>query len=340
MRDRASTTLVTPGNAEGFNRQLSALFGPMDRDVHEVTLAAEGPLSKGMLEVHTVRPGLRLFSMNMDIQHDVEVHIEAPNQGVFFSLVLDGTSGYFVQRPAGCHDDQWDFLPGRITVGTFHPDQARWRVSGGQSHRLVELQISSGRALQLSSEYLDTNAGELHPILGQTDGFPKHLNRALSPELRIVAHQVFSCPLQGRARQLFMESKALEILAFQLESLSSRRPSEPAKRSREERDRLEEARRILEREFTDPPSLLALARRVGLNDFKLKSGFRDLYQTTVFGYVRMLKMEAARTMLQAGDLNVGEVASATGYTCFGHFAAAFKKRFGVAPREFKKARRS
>jgi len=91
--------------------------------------------------------------------------------------------------------------------------------------------------------------------------------------------------------------------------------------------------------MVDPPSLLTLAHRVGLNDFKLKRGFREVYQTTVFGYVRMLRMEKALSLLEAGEMNVGEVASATGYSNFGHFSEAFRKRFGVSPRDFKKGRR-
>ncbi len=95
-------------------------------------------------------------------------------------------------------------------------------------------------------------------------------------------------------------------------------------------NRIEEARSILDTEFADPPTLLTLAHRVGLNDFKLKRGFRAIYNTTVFGYVRMLRMEKAKIMLESGELNVSEVAAATGYTCLGHFSAAFRKRFGVA----------
>lgn len=335
MKELASTMLVTPANADNFVSQLSSLFGPMERDVHEVSLTAEGPLLSGRLEVQSLRPGFRLFSMNMDVQQDLEVDIEPPNDGVFFSLVLDGSSGYSVQRPAASHSDLWEFVPGRNIVGTFQPDRARWTVSGGDSHRLVELHIASGRALQLSEEYLNSTPGQLHPMLAQTNDFPMHVRKPLSPELRIVAHQILNCPLQGLSRRLFMESKALEILALQLESLSSSSAPGAAIRSKMERDRLEEARRILDREFAEPPSLLTLARRVGLNDFKLKSGFRDLYQTTVFGYVRMLRMERARAMLEAGDRSVSEVALAIGYSCFGHFAKAFRKHFGVTPRDFR-----
>jgi len=330
--------VVTPANAEEFETKFAALFGPLDNTGEGVSMHAEGPLFSGSLEVHPVRSGMRLFAMNLDVRQDVELNIEPVSEGIIVSLVLDGRSGYTVQRPAGRHD-QWEFLPGRNIVGTFQMEKSHWNVTGGDSHRLVEVHLTSGRASQMLSEYLKATPARIHPIVGQSGGFPVHIHLPITPELAIVAHQVLNCPLEGGARRFFMESKALEILAFQLHALSSSNVREPAIRSNEERNRLDEARRILEMEFADPPSLLALARRVGLNDFKLKRGFRDLYQTTVFGYVRALRMEKARSMLETGEMNVSEVATFTGYTCFGHFSEAFRKRFGIAPSHFRKARR-
>jgi AraC-like DNA-binding protein len=339
MTELLSKMLVTPANAEEFGTQIGTLFGPLAKEVNEVSIVVEGPLFSGRLEVHPVRPGLRLFAMNVEARRDIQLNIGPVNAGIFLSLVLNGRSEFAVQRPAGRHD-QWEFLPGRNIIGTFQTEESRWNISGRDSHRFVELQVASGRASQLLSEYLDSTPGRLHPIMDMPDAFPRHIQQALAPELRIVAHQVLNCPLEGSARRLFMESKALEILALQLDTLSSSHPRERARQNKAELNRLEEARRILDKEFADPPSLLMLARRVGLNDFKLKRGFREFYHTTVFGYVRMLRMEKAWTMLETSDLNVSEVAVATGYTCFGHFSEAFRRRFGVAPRDFKKGRRS
>ncbi len=59
----------------------------------------------------------------------------------------------------------------------------------------------------------------------------------------------------------------------------------------------------------------------------------------MFGYIHELRMEKALAMLQTGEMNVSEVASAAGYTCFGHFSVAFRKRFGMSPGAVKKAYR-
>jgi AraC-like DNA-binding protein len=337
VRKPASRRLAIPSDAEELESQLGTLFGPLEEDLSEISILGEGALFNGRVEVHCVQPGMRLLVMNMDARQDARVDIHPIGSGVLMSLVLDGRSGYSVQRSARRHDP-WELLPGRNIVGTFKTEASCWKVSGGDSHRLVELQIASGRALQLASQYPESKEGAVHCVLSGRNDFATHLQQSLSTELRTIGLQILNCPLEGSLRHLFMESKALEILAFQLGAPFSSRSRNQPRPSKDECDRLQEARKIIEREFVDPPSLLTLARRVGLNDFKLKRGFRELYQTTVFGYVRMLRMERARMMLESAEMNVSEVALATGYSCFGHFAEAFRKHFGLTPRDYRNRR--
>ncbi|MEW6348505.1 MAG: AraC family transcriptional regulator [Thermodesulfobacteriota bacterium] len=339
MTQGTSEILLSPQNEEELKTQFGTLFAPIPRDVGEASLVADGPLLRGRMELYPVRSGLRLFAVDIEVKQDAELAIEPVNAGVLVSLVLDGRSGCTVGS-ASNPGDPWEFVAGRNVVGVFQPGTWHWKVSARDSYRLVELHITPGRASQLVSEYREATDGILHPILSQPTTAHRMMQEHLTPELGVIASQVLNCRLQGPARRLFMESKALEILALQLGALSSTNRRDPALRTPDDVHRLEHARRIIEQEFADPPSLLALARRVGLNEFKLKSGFRELYRTTVFGYVRMLRMDQARVMLETGELNVGEVASAMGYTCFGHFSEAFRKRFGIPPREVKKRRKS
>ncbi|MDQ7785203.1 MAG: AraC family transcriptional regulator [Desulfomonilaceae bacterium] len=338
MTESRSRMSVTHSGAEDIGTQFRALFGPLGSDVNEISVASEGPLVNGTLGVHPVRPGMRLFTMDVNVRQDIELTVEPANPGILVSLVLDGRSDYTVQGPQRRHD-RWEFTSGSIVIGTFQPEKSQWNVLGGGTHRLVELQIASGRARQLLSEYRKTSPGTVHPLLERSETLPQHVTAPLTPELGMIAHQVLTSRLEGIARRLFMESKALEILAYQFHAMTSHPLPTRAVRSRQDHERLEEARAILEKELADPPSLLALARRVGLNDFKLKRGFREIYQTTVYGYVRMLRMDKARTLLETGEMNVGEVAAAVGYSCFGHFSEAFRQRFGMYPRDLKKTRR-
>lgn len=96
-------------------------------------------------------------------------------------------------------------------------------------------------------------------------------------------------------------------------------------------DRLHQAKEILLQDIENPPSLLELAHKVGLNDYKLKSGFRQVFGTTVFGYLHQQRMQQAHHLLQVNELNVTEVANLVGYTSLSAFSTAFKKFYGISP---------
>ena len=45
-------------------------------------------------------------------------------------------------------------------------------------------------------------------------------------------------------------------------------------------------------------------------------------------------MELAKKLLQEQQLNVNEIASKLGYSNSSHFIAAFKRKYGITPKQF------
>jgi len=80
--------------------------------------------------------------------------------------------------------------------------------------------------------------------------------------------------------------------------------------------------------------LIDLARSVGMNDCTFKRGFRQVFGTTAFGYLRKHRMIQARQLLLENKMSIAEVARAVGYSHPGYFAAAFRKKFGVSPSHY------
>ncbi|MGX1829044.1 helix-turn-helix domain-containing protein [Paenibacillus taichungensis] len=134
---------------------------------------------------------------------------------------------------------------------------------------------------------------------------------------------------------LMMEATALEILNRFMIQLFDLAPI-PAGFSREDIRKLHTAREIMEACMVDPPSLLALSKQVGLNDFKLKKGFKVLFGTTVFEYLRQIRLDNAMTLLRSQQNNVTEAAIAVGYSNISAFSQQFYRKFGVKPSEMKK----
>ncbi len=84
----------------------------------------------------------------------------------------------------------------------------------------------------------------------------------------------------------------------------------------------------------DPPTLVELAQAVGLSHSKLNRFFPQLYGTTVFHYLRDLRMHHARMLLNNGNMNVTEAAISVGYSNLSHFSNAFRDKFGLLPSQY------
>ncbi|MGL6200944.1 MAG: helix-turn-helix transcriptional regulator [Lachnospiraceae bacterium] len=105
--------------------------------------------------------------------------------------------------------------------------------------------------------------------------------------------------------------------------------------SRFEQEALKRARAILSENFMDPPTISELARMAAVNEYKLKTGFREMFGKTVYEFIRGVRMENARHMLENPELSIGEIAGRVGYVNTSHFARAFRREYGANPREFR-----
>ena len=88
------------------------------------------------------------------------------------------------------------------------------------------------------------------------------------------------------------------------------------------------------------PSLIDLARQVGLNDRKLKEGFRHLFGATVFGYLRDYRLQQAKELLHDYDLTIASIATTVGYKSPEAFCNAFRRKFDVSPKAYQLRQRS
>jgi len=155
---------------------------------------------------------------------------------------------------------------------------------------------------------------------------------SVTTSMSLALHQVLSSSLCGGVARLYLEAKALEIVALRLDQLGDTQPAHRRLRlMRSDLDRLEEARHILLSRYDEPPTITELSQAVGLNRTKLKAGFKFRFGTTVFGFIRTQRMQRAHMLLRDGDCNVSEAAAAVGYNSLSAFTAAFKAEFGFPP---------
>ena len=159
---------------------------------------------------------------------------------------------------------------------------------------------------------------------------PLLMRLPLGADLTKLAEETLRCTMQGLAREVYLSAKALEVLAHML---SRNERSMDAVEEFTLRDRLliRLASEIIDARFCEPWTIPRLARETGLNERKLKRGFRALLGVTVHGYLDRARIDAAATMLGAGNTTVTDTAIAVGYANPSHFAKVFYRQKGMQP---------
>ncbi|ELS00510.1 DNA-binding domain-containing protein, AraC-type [Xenococcus sp. PCC 7305] len=155
----------------------------------------------------------------------------------------------------------------------------------------------------------------------------------VTPMMRTIIQQMWAHPYQGAIAKIYLEGKVLELLALQLSQLLELERVQPAnlKLNSRDLDSLHQAKNILQHKYLNPPSVIDLAQQVGLNRIKLQQGFRQVFQTTPFGYLQNYRLDLAKILLQDDELTVNTVARRVGYSNVSYFSRTFKRRFGITP---------
>ncbi len=155
-----------------------------------------------------------------------------------------------------------------------------------------------------------------------------------SAEQMLAACALRDCVHSGAVRNVYMKSRALELLALAFSGLKAQGRVCPAEGlPPREIDRMLRARDLLPERHEEPPGLGELAAMVGVCETRLKLGFKRVFGVTPFALLRRHRMAVARDLLVLRHCRVSEAATAVGYTNVSHFIDAFVREYGVRPGE-------
>jgi AraC family transcriptional activator of pyochelin receptor len=98
---------------------------------------------------------------------------------------------------------------------------------------------------------------------------------------------------------------------------------------------IELAKSLIEKDPVNHLHIPILADRAGINEFKLKQGFRELFQTSPYQYRLQLCLRKAKQLLEETDDTIDQIASKVGFITYNGFSTAFKKAYHVAPTEYR-----
>lgn len=170
----------------------------------------------------------------------------------------------------------------------------------------------------------------LGPLITQQKArFCSAKNLPITPSMEWLIRDMRSSPRTGSLKRLFLESRTMELLLLQLEQMQGTSLVVSSKKA--DTNKIHEARELLDASYPDSPTIVELAKLVGLNEFNLKRGFKEQMGTTILGYITQRRMEDAKRFLLEGDKSISEISYWVGYKNPAHFTVAFKHYFGMLP---------
>lgn len=218
----------------------------------------------------------------------------------------------------------------------FNPDS--WEQNSLDKHgafRNLGIHLSTQRALGLLEgavpqlSYLAKKIERREPFVLEASG-------GFSPEMRYLFNTLWKHPAATGLSRLHFEAYQLELFVLASARFASPDTAGASTLSRQDKDKLHHAREILTAQLHNPPSLHELSLETGLNEFKLKKGFKALFGAPVMAFVHEERMTRARIAIFSGEKTISEIAYELGYAHPQHFHRAFKKHFGQTPKSLLK----
>ncbi len=327
------STNISIKSKTGILVDLTATDGSLKRKSCESYLEIPKALGMGSVRAIRLHSGIRLGIADYKLRKPdvIKYKMNVPSFG--FGFCLSGT----IKSKASCLKDSFVISCGQSAFFHF-PDLSGYREEVKGHILRVAIQMEPEQFCSLMEEDFNRIPPALRKFADGAKVKPCRVANIITPSMQTALHQILNCPYHGLTRQLFLEGKAMELMAYKLEQLESdtvKTKRHPVLKS-DDVERIHYARDLLIKDVENPPDLVELARSVGLSRSKLHHNFRTVYGITPFDYLRNRRLEKAKISLDEGNLDVTEVAYSVGYSSLSHFTKVFKQYFGMLPSNYRR----
>ncbi len=276
--------------------------------------------------------GLIIADCRMSFTEDTEDIFRVEGSNIMLNFGLGGSIAFEVDNLTPLH-------PATLSTHaiSYTPNfDGRYLMPAGQQIHYVCVILSESFYFQLISRESTLHKEFVNQVHKREHTYFSPDRLAVTPAIKRVLAEIITSNRSGLLPRLLLETKIKELLVIQLEHFLYHDQEHTKKAGSllqpSDMDKLSEAKRILDERFAKPPLIAELARMVTLNEYKLKVGFKSLYNQTVYQYVIQKRMKLALSLLKDGGHTVSEVAYKVGYRDISHFSNAFLKYYGHRPK--------
>jgi len=316
---------------------MSSLSGkldiPLNIDCLEESIELPKKLGTGTIKGYGFGDGLSLVLFNFNLKKDWTLLLGAEIAPLQFSFCLKGNAQHLLSEQ---NIYKLNPLLGTITANTAGQQQLRFPKNNDVL--VAFLMIDRKEYYEKIKCILDDMPNKLKNIFEDVDGknpYFYHSNYSIAVAECIT--EIVEDDNTGLVRSTRIEGKTLELLSMQIKQFNDdmQEPGKQIMLRKHDIDKIKLARKILVDNYRQPPTIENLARQAGINQQKLKKGFKLLFNKTINTYGRDRRLEIAASELLNGK-SVREAADIVGYSNQSHFARRFKEKYGIFPKDYLK----
>ena len=309
-------------------KQLAKAFGTkVGVDCHEWGVRLPKSMGTGCVTGYAFQDGLSLMLFEGDYREDIELHITSEQPvPLYFTFCIEGS---FIHIFDNKHMQyQLNPLLGTIAANPLNKTQI-FKFPAMTPLTITILKVDRAaykEKMECELELMPDKLRELFEDVEAKNPFLYQSNYSIA--ISECIKNIIDTDYEGLVRSTFIESKVLELLSLQIKQYEDDLSGYSKQAILREYDveRIKLAREILLEDLKERVTIPDLARRVGINQQKLKTGFKKVFNETIRQYLKSEKLEKARLLMLEGSMSVGEVATHVGYSNKSHFLQSFQRQ--------------
>jgi AraC-like DNA-binding protein len=318
---------------ENYEQWLAEFADLLQVPVKDHVLTLPPHIGDGTAMAHSMSPQLSYAVMNFKLKSDLEIYREAEGaKGFSLSFNQVEVSGKEVRL----NDDQTVVADKGILRNDIFLSDTRDPLhvkipAGSHVRRLVIFATHD-----LAARYLPTD------LLEKLEGFARANSLSDNPYFVNLPHretlkELFEMKENDPLSQIRRLSRIIHLVEKFLHSfLRQEQASLPRTIKKNDLESMQHIEQILSSRLEGFPSLESLAHEVFMSTSKLKNLFKQIYGYTLYDYYNKNRLQRAKEMLITGQCSIKQAGSEIGFSNLSHFAKAFRKEFGILPRDLVK----
>lgn len=298
------------------------------------TYVEDTPFSEGQFVNLDFQEGLSLHCVECTDLINTSATIDIP-AGFYIAVILDGDVNVaFEHEWINLHSQavkRRSYVHG-VIAHVPQPSQFHREWKKGKSERKISIYVSHDWLKQIMGDTLEDDAG-LIQLLQQSFSQEWHPSKK---SMLLAEHILYSVDQPDTVKRIQLLSHTLSIVDDALQSLAAQQ----GRRRVIARyyDNMHQIADLLSQGAFVDATVDEIALNMALSASTLQRQFKSVFGVSVDEYRRRLRLNKAKHMLESGNGNITQIASACGYNSVANFSTAFRKTFGVSPKKLREAK--